>query len=59
MSAIVAWWAIPLLATLTAMAWVAWAGSRSSSSGSVHDSTRRYERFRAAMEKDRQAGRPG
>jgi hypothetical protein len=50
MSSIAAWWAIPVVATLLAMAWTAWA-SRVRGPGDVSDTTRRYDKFRAAMER--------
>lgn len=46
MSAI-AWWAIPLVATLLAIVWASW--SARSRPRSLHDSSQNYERFQAAL----------
>jgi hypothetical protein len=50
MSAI-AWWLIPIGATLLAVVYVSWAG-RARPPADVHDSVEGYQRFRAAMERD-------
>lgn len=54
MSAI-AWWILPIVATLVAIVWVSWAARRGPANGS--DSPENYERFRAAMAK-RPTSRP-
>lgn len=55
MSAI-AWWVIPIVATLGAIIWVSWASRRGPAGGS--DSPETYERFRVAMTKNPPTTRP-
>lgn len=43
-----AWWLIPIGATILAIAWVSWA-SRPKPPADVHDTLRSYERFRRAL----------
>lgn len=52
-----AWWAIPVVATLLAIGYVSWA-SRPKPREDVHDSLKAHERFRAALER-RPGERPG
>jgi phage gp37-like protein len=52
----VAWWGIPLGATLLAVVWVAWAGRRRPPAD-THATVSSYQRFRSAMEHDTFGGR--
>ncbi len=47
---VLAWWVIPGIGVLVAMAWAAWAGRTRRATGDV-DSLAGYERFREAMAK--------
>lgn len=53
MSAI-AWWGIPVGATLLAILWVSWA-SRPKPRIGVHESLQQHERFRRALERSAEA----
>ena len=55
----IAWWAIPIVATLLAIAWAAFV-SRPKPPADPHDSVAEYARFRAALDgsRDRTADRP-
>ena len=46
--AAIAWWAIPIGATLIAVLWTSWL-SRPRGPEDVHDTVKNYERFRAAL----------
>jgi hypothetical protein len=54
-----AWLAIPVVALVLAMAWVAWAG-RERPRADTHDTVLAHERFKAAFERPahRRSGRP-
>lgn len=54
----VAWWAIPVVATLLAVLWVSWAG-RSRPPADVYESLETYRRFKDAMENDRRGSAVG
>lgn len=53
--AALAWLLIPVVASLLGVIWVSWATRKRRSVGDV-DGVAGYERFRAAMERSRQAG---
>ena len=46
--AAIAWWAIPIGATLIAVLWTSWL-SRPRGPEDVHDTVKSYERFKAAL----------
>ncbi|MGH3326741.1 MAG: hypothetical protein ACRDPT_02900 [Streptomycetales bacterium] len=52
----IAWWGIPLGATLIAVVWAMWA-SRPRPPSNVFDSLESHRRFRAAMENDTFSGK--
>lgn len=49
--AAIAWWGIPIGATLVAVLWTAWAG-RPRRPEDVHDTVEHYQRFREAISAD-------
>jgi hypothetical protein len=51
-----AWWLIPIGATVLAIAWASWA-SRPKPPANVHDTLQSYERFRRALGASPAAGR--
>ena len=45
---VIAWWAIPLLATVLAIGWVSWS-NRSRARPEAYDTVDDYRRFRSAL----------